>query len=149
MKKRVSSSFSLEKKQKIDFWVLIENWQKNWHVWHKKLLLKKYSVENDQKKKNFFFYEKMLVWIKDDRDSVTQQKNLQKNRFEIRKGFLSPFFFKILFVHASVINHDRSNLSVHNISFHTFRVMHACIIRDIKWNTYCWIYFRRLRNIGD
>ena len=31
-------------------------------------------------------------------------------------------------MHASVINHDRSNLFVHNTSFHIFRAMHACII---------------------
>ena len=40
---------------------------------------------------------------------------------------LSFLVFKI-FVHASVINHDQSNLFVHNTSFHIFRVMHACII---------------------
>ena len=41
------------------------------------MLLKKiiYCVENDQKK---VFLRKMLVWIKDDRDSMTWQENLQK-----------------------------------------------------------------------
>ena len=40
------------------------------------MLLKKiYHVENDQKK---VFLRKMLVWIKDDRDSMTRQENLQK-----------------------------------------------------------------------
>ena len=40
------------------------------------MLLKKiYRVENDQKK---FVLWKMLIWIKDDRDSMTWQENLQK-----------------------------------------------------------------------
>ena len=34
-----------------------------------------YHVENDQKE----VFTKMLVWIKDDRDSMTRQENLQKN----------------------------------------------------------------------
>ena len=33
-----------------------------------------YHVEND-KKKNKFFYEKMFVQIKDDRDNVTRPKS--------------------------------------------------------------------------
>ena len=36
---------------------------------------KKCHVENDKKK----FLRKMLVGIKDDRDSMTRQENLQKN----------------------------------------------------------------------
>ena len=35
-----------------------------------------YHIENDRKKKRkSFFYEKMFVWIKEDRDSVTRPKN--------------------------------------------------------------------------
>ena len=73
MRKWMSYSFS---SKKIIFWV-IENWQKNWHVWNKKLLIKKlYHVENDKKKKQFLW--KKCFWIKDDWDSVIRWENLQK-----------------------------------------------------------------------
>ena len=52
-----------------------EKWKKM-TCWNKKGLIKKiYHIENDQKKKKFFFYEKIFVRIKDDRDSVTRPKS--------------------------------------------------------------------------
>ena len=42
---------------------------------------KKCHVENDKKKKEIFFLQKMFVWIKEDRDSLTRPKseNVEKN----------------------------------------------------------------------
>ena len=45
---------------------------------------KTYHVENDQKKKKFF-YENMFVRIKDDRDSVTRPKSENK-KIKIKLG---------------------------------------------------------------
>ena len=36
---------------------------------------KKYSAKKNDDKKKKFFCEKMFVWIKDDRDSVTRPKS--------------------------------------------------------------------------
>ena len=75
-----------------------------------------------------FFFEKRGC-IKENRNSVTRQRNLQK-----KNGLGLDWCFRFFrssskfIVHALAINYDRSNLFVHNMSFHTFHVMHACII---------------------
>ena len=52
--------------------------EKKMTCWNKKLLLKKiYTVLKMIKKKKKFL-QKILVGIKDDRDNMTRQENLQK-----------------------------------------------------------------------
>ena len=49
-------------------------------------VVKKYSVENDQKRELFSF-TKNICWIKDDRDSVTRPKSkIEKNNEKIELG---------------------------------------------------------------
>ena len=47
------------------------------------------------------------------------------------------------------LSHGQSGIFEHNMSFHIFCIMHACIIQDIKWNTYYRIHFQGLGNMGD
>ena len=69
-----------------------------------------YHVEKWSKKK---FYEKIFVWIKEDRGSVTRPKseNVKKEKFEkwkIELGQKCVFFFSCLqiFVHTLITKHD-------------------------------------------
>ena len=74
---------------KIIFLVLNESEKKSVLSRIKKVLLKNAVFENDQKKEDFFF-QKMFIWIKDDRDSVTRWKICKKKkRFGLDRCF--PF----------------------------------------------------------
>ena len=93
------------------------------------MLLKK--NDNVEDEKVVFVYEN--IGIKDDRDSVTRQENLQKRkiRFEIRNGSLSFICSSRFIVYA--LNDGRSGIIKHNMSFHIFvSCIHACIMQDIE-----------------
>ena len=71
---------------------------------------KKCHVEND-KKKIVFFLRKMFVWIKEDRDSVTQpkSKNVEKNWKRKNWIRLEVCFFLSMssnFVHTLILEDD-------------------------------------------
>ena len=71
--------------------MLIENWQKKIDMSGIKAADKKYTMLKMIKKKEKGFLRKMLVGIKDDRDSMTRQENLQEIcRFGLDRCF--PFF---------------------------------------------------------
>ena len=66
--------------QKKYFWV-IKNWQKKTDMSGIKAADKNIPCWKWSRKKRKSFYEKMLVWIKEERDSVTRPKseNVEKN----------------------------------------------------------------------
>ena len=94
----------------------------------KRFCRKRYYVENDQKRRCFLL-QKVFVWIKDNQGCKKNKKN-ERWKMDLKCVSFIPFssFSRFLFVHALVINHDRSSLFVHNSSLHVFHVMHACII---------------------
>ena len=81
--------------------------------------------------KKEIFLQKMFVWIKDDRDSVTRKKNLQKRKLDLRLEmvFLLSLFLKVYWY---ALSNGWSYIFEHNMSFHNFV---SCIMQDIKWNT--------------
>ena len=81
-------------------------------------------------KKRKSFFAKNVCRIKDDRDSVTRLKNENWKKWKIRSKLRCASFF-LVFKRFCAFLDNKSWLIRHlghNMSCHTSRVMHACII---------------------